>query len=131
MKLLERAVERIDASLEFEMTIIIMSLDMYVCLYSIPRGSSLLLVYNGSMCLGYWEFSHMHIVSLSIGIKVREVRQQLKDIMDQRKMPVISCGNDWDVVRKCICSAYFHQAAKLKVRLICNSYHIHINFQGT
>lgn len=34
--------------------------------------------------------------------------------MDQRKMPVISCGNDWDVVRKCICSAYFHQAAKLK-----------------
>ena len=35
--------------------------------------------------------------------------------MDQRKMPVISCGNDWDIVRKCICSAYFHQAAKLKV----------------
>ena len=53
---------------------------------------------------------------ISIDVKVREVRQQLKDIMDQKKMPVISCGNDWDIVRKCICSAYFHQAAKLKVR---------------
>lgn len=31
-------------------------------------------------------------------------------------MPLISCGNDWDVVRKCICSAYFHQAARLKVK---------------
>ena len=57
------------------------------------------------------------VISPSVGWQVREVRQQLKDIMDQRKMPVISCGNDWDVVRKCICSAYFHQAAKLKVSL--------------
>lgn len=68
--------------------------------------------------------------------KVREVRQQLKDIMDQLKLPIISSGQDWDVIRKCICSgnnkcfkclfyklilivvdfflAYFHQAARLK-----------------
>ncbi|VDI57230.1 Hypothetical predicted protein [Mytilus galloprovincialis] len=46
--------------------------------------------------------------------KVREVRQQLKEIMDSQKMPLISCGNEWDVVRKTICSAYFHQAARLK-----------------
>ena len=48
--------------------------------------------------------------------KVREVRQQLKDIMDAQKLPLVSCGTDWDIVRKCICSAYFHQAARLKVR---------------
>ena len=30
-------------------------------------------------------------------------------------MPIKSCGNDWDVLRKCICSSYFHQAARLKV----------------
>lgn len=47
--------------------------------------------------------------------KVREVRQQLKDIMDQQKLAVVSCGTEWDVVRKCICSAFFHQAARLKV----------------
>ena len=48
-------------------------------------------------------------------LQVREVRQQLKEIMDQQKMELVSCGNEWDVVRKCICSAYFHQAARLKV----------------
>lgn len=45
--------------------------------------------------------------------KVREVRQQLKDILDQQKMELISTGNEWDVVRKCICSAYFHQVRNL------------------
>ena len=47
--------------------------------------------------------------------QVREVRQQLKDIMDQQNLALVSCGTEWDVVRKCICSAYFHQAARLKV----------------
>lgn len=47
--------------------------------------------------------------------KVREVRQQLKEIMDSQKMELVSCGMEWDIVRKCICSSYFHQAARLKV----------------
>lgn len=46
--------------------------------------------------------------------KVREVRQQLKDIVVQQKIPIISCGTNWDIIRKCICSAYFAQAARLK-----------------
>jgi pre-mRNA-splicing factor ATP-dependent RNA helicase DHX38/PRP16 len=46
--------------------------------------------------------------------KVREVRQQLKEIMESQKLPLYSCGTEWDCVRKCICSAYFHQAARLK-----------------
>ncbi|KAK1918407.1 Pre-mRNA-splicing factor ATP-dependent RNA helicase PRP16 [Pyrenophora teres f. teres] len=29
-------------------------------------------------------------------------------------MPLVSCGTDWDVIRKCICSGYYHQAAKVK-----------------
>lgn len=33
----------------------------------------------------------------------------------QQRMSLASCGTDWDIVRKCICAAYFHQAAKLKV----------------
>jgi len=36
--------------------------------------------------------------------KVREVRQQLKDIMVQQKIEIVSCGTDWDIIRKCICS---------------------------
>ena len=46
--------------------------------------------------------------------KVREVHSQLLEIMEKQKLEVTSCGNKWDIVRKCICSAYFHQAARLK-----------------
>ncbi|XP_030621823.1 pre-mRNA-splicing factor ATP-dependent RNA helicase PRP16 [Chanos chanos] len=55
-----------------------------------------------------------HFIHTKAMRKVREVRAQLKDIMVQQRMNLISCGSDWDVIRKCICAAYFHQAAKLK-----------------
>lgn len=29
-------------------------------------------------------------------------------------MELVSCGTNWDVVRKAICSAYFHNAARFK-----------------
>jgi pre-mRNA-splicing factor ATP-dependent RNA helicase DHX38/PRP16 len=38
----------------------------------------------------------MHVKALR---KVREVRQQLREIMDQQKLTLISCGTDWDIVR--------------------------------
>ena len=46
--------------------------------------------------------------------KVREVRAQLKEIMENQKMELVSSGTDWDVIRKCICAAFFHQAARLR-----------------
>jgi pre-mRNA-splicing factor ATP-dependent RNA helicase DHX38/PRP16 len=59
-----------------------------------------------------WCEEHfLHIKSLR---KVREIREQLVDIMKSQKVPLVSCGTSWDRVRKCICSAYFHQAARLK-----------------
>ncbi|XP_031561491.1 pre-mRNA-splicing factor ATP-dependent RNA helicase PRP16-like [Actinia tenebrosa] len=60
------------------------------------------------------QWSNEHFIHVKAMRKVREVRGQLKEIMLQHKIPLKSCGNDWDVIRKCICSAYFHQAAKLK-----------------
>lgn len=53
--------------------------------------------------------------------KVREVRAQIADIMETQKIKEISSGTDWDIVRKCICSAYFYNAAryKLKISLLC------------
>jgi hypothetical protein len=55
--------------------------------------------------------------------KVREVRQQLKDILVQQKIEVVSCGTEWDIVRKCICSGMpvlltSEQKMKLVLRLI-------------
>lgn len=55
-----------------------------------------------------------HFVHAKAMRKVREVRSQLLDIMKQQKVSHTSCGTDWDVVRKTICSAYFHHAAKFK-----------------
>ncbi|KAG5368435.1 Pre-mRNA-splicing factor ATP-dependent RNA helicase prp16 [Yarrowia sp. C11] len=45
--------------------------------------------------------------------KAHEVREQLEQIMSSNKMPVESCGTDWDLLRKCICAGYFHQAARV------------------
>ncbi|KAJ5758014.1 uncharacterized protein N7511_006708 [Penicillium nucicola] len=46
--------------------------------------------------------------------RAKEVRDQLHDIMTAQKMPLISCGTDWDTIRKCICSGFYHQAARVK-----------------
>jgi pre-mRNA-splicing factor ATP-dependent RNA helicase DHX38/PRP16 len=45
---------------------------------------------------------------------VREIRGQLLDIMKSQRVSNQSCGTAWDVIRKAICSAYFHNAARLK-----------------
>ncbi|CAN4077018.1 unnamed protein product [Withania somnifera] len=46
--------------------------------------------------------------------KAREVRSQLLDILKTLKIPLTFCGPDWNIVRKAICSAYFHNTARLK-----------------
>ncbi|PMD39800.1 P-loop containing nucleoside triphosphate hydrolase protein [Hyaloscypha variabilis F] len=46
--------------------------------------------------------------------RAKEIREQLLDIMKMQRMFMISCGTDWDTIRKCICSGYYHQAAKVK-----------------
>ena len=55
-----------------------------------------------------------HFIHSKAMRKAQEVRSQLMDIMKAESMEIVSCGTDWDVVRKCICSAYFHQAARVK-----------------
>lgn len=63
-------------------------------------------------CRTDWCDRHfLHAKSLR---KAKEVRAQLADIMTQQKIGLVSCGHEWDVVRKAICSAYFQNAAKFK-----------------
>lgn len=47
-------------------------------------------------------------------MRVRSVRNQLLELMKQQKVAHVSCGSNWDIVRKCICSAYFFNAARIK-----------------
>lgn len=63
--------------------------------------------YRGDWCNDHF----LHVKGLR---KAREVRSQLLDILKQQKIPLTSSGTDWDVVRKAICSSYFHNAARLK-----------------
>lgn len=47
--------------------------------------------------------------------RAKEIREQIHAILAlQKDMRLVSCGTDWDVVRMCICSGYYHQAAKVK-----------------
>ncbi|CAA7388058.1 unnamed protein product [Spirodela intermedia] len=63
--------------------------------------------YRGDWCNDHF----LHVKGLR---KAREVRSQLLDILKTLQIPLVSCGMDWDVVRKAVCSAYFHNAARLK-----------------
>jgi pre-mRNA-splicing factor ATP-dependent RNA helicase DHX38/PRP16 len=60
-----------------------------------------------------WAKKHyLHNISL---MKAAEVRRQLEDIAREAGMTISSVGPEkWDIVRRCICSAYFHHAAHLK-----------------
>lgn len=55
-----------------------------------------------------------HFLHAKLLRKAREVRAQLEDILRSQKLPIVSCGTDWDIVRKCITSGYFHHAARVK-----------------
>eukprot|EP00298_Acanthocystis_sp_HF-20_P016089 c21372_g1_i3.p1 GENE.c21372_g1_i3~~c21372_g1_i3.p1 ORF type:complete len:638 (-),score=290.30 c21372_g1_i3:67-1866(-) len=55
-----------------------------------------------------------HFIQAKAMKKVREIRAQLVDIVSSNDMKLNSCGQDWDIVRKAICSGYFHNSARLK-----------------
>ncbi|CAL0322117.1 unnamed protein product [Lupinus luteus] len=63
--------------------------------------------YRGDWCNDHY----LHVKGLR---KAREVRSQLLDILKTLKIPLTSCFPDTDIVRKAICSAYFHNSARLK-----------------
>eukprot|EP01132_Coremiostelium_polycephalum_P007520 gene7520-9243_t len=63
--------------------------------------------YSSSWCAEHY----IHVKAMR---KVREVRGQLLEIMEQQGMKVESSGTDWDIVRKAITSSYFHHSAKIK-----------------
>ncbi|KAK8866543.1 hypothetical protein M9Y10_009507 [Tritrichomonas musculus] len=59
-----------------------------------------------------WARKHfIHNISL---VKANEIRRQLVDIAREAGLSHSSSGDDWTIVRKAICSAYFHQTARLK-----------------
>lgn len=63
-------------------------------------------------CSDIWCAKHfLHARALR---RAKEVREQLAYILRDSRHNVRSCGTDWDVVRQCICSGYFSQAARVR-----------------
>jgi pre-mRNA-splicing factor ATP-dependent RNA helicase DHX38/PRP16 len=85
--------------------------------FFVPESDHLTLlhVYSQWKVNGYsdgWCIRHfLHPKALR---RAKEIRNQLQDIMKMQKMDFTTCGTDWDIIRKCICSGYYHQAAKVK-----------------
>ena len=76
---------------------------------------TLLHVYSQWKNNGYKDsWCNQHFLHGKLLRKAREVRAQLSDIMSSQRLNLRSCGTDWDVIRKCIASGYFHQAARVK-----------------
>jgi pre-mRNA-splicing factor ATP-dependent RNA helicase DHX38/PRP16 len=85
--------------------------------FFVPESDHLTLlhVYQQWKTNGYRaDWCNQHFLQHKGLKKAKEVRTQLLDIMQQHKVPIVSAGTDWDIVRKAICSAYFHNAAKFK-----------------
>ena len=59
------------------------------------------------------EWCKKHFLHVKALKKVREVQSQLHDILKQLSVPLVS-SNDFDLLRRCIASAFFHQSAHLK-----------------
>lgn len=66
-----------------------------------------------NQCSSVWCTRHyVHAKAMK---KVAEVRLQLCDILKELRIPEVSCGlSEWDSVRRCIASAYFHHTAQFK-----------------
>lgn len=77
---------------------------------------TMLHVYQQWQANGYSaDWCNDHFLQHKILKKAREVREQLVDLCAQQRLnPNLSSGFDTDIVRKCICACYFHQAARIK-----------------
>ena len=85
--------------------------------FFVPESDHLTLlnVYQQWKNNGYrTDWCNRHFIQSKGLKKGREVRAQLLDIMKQQKIALHAAGSDWDLCRRALCSAYFHQAARLK-----------------
>lgn len=85
--------------------------------FCVPESDFLtfLHVYGQWKAKGYSDhWCSQHFLNWRSLRKAKEIREQLADIMKAQRLPLISCGSDWDLVLKTMCSAYYPQAAKRK-----------------
>lgn len=80
-----------------------------------PEGDhlTLLTVYNAwkqSKFSSAW--CHENFIQARTMKRAQDIRKQLLGIMDRYRQPIVSCGKNYDKVRKAICGGYFRHAAR-------------------
>jgi pre-mRNA-splicing factor ATP-dependent RNA helicase DHX38/PRP16 len=83
--------------------------------FNIPESDHLTLlnVYNQWELKRYNElWCKQNFINSRSLKKARDIKEQLEEIMKQSGLKVESTGYEWDVIRQCITSGYFHHAAK-------------------
>lgn len=59
------------------------------------------------------KWCHTHRLNFKALSRALSIRTQLKKYLQRFEIPIISCGEDGDKIRRCLCSGYFRNAAKL------------------
>ncbi|CDO91873.1 unnamed protein product [Kluyveromyces dobzhanskii CBS 2104] len=59
------------------------------------------------------HWCNSHFIQFRSLQRAREIRQQLLYVIKRQNLPMESSGADWAPIRKCLCTGYTHQAAKL------------------
>jgi len=80
-----------------------------------PEGDhlTLLAVYDGWKNAKFSNpWCHENYIQSRAMRRAQDVRKQLLGIMDRYKHDIVSCGTNYDRVRRAICSGYFRHAAK-------------------
>ncbi|EPY49538.1 ATP-dependent RNA helicase Prp16 [Schizosaccharomyces cryophilus OY26] len=85
--------------------------------FNVPESDHLTLLnvflqWRRNGCSDSW--CNKHFLHGRILRRARDVRQQLVEIMANQKISIKSTGSEWDIIRKVLCSSYFHQAATAK-----------------
>eukprot|EP01053_Blabericola_migrator_P013452 Blabericola_migrator_1__13451@NODE_969_length_5870_cov_76_745476_g671_i0_p1_GENE_NODE_969_length_5870_cov_76_745476_g671_i0NODE_969_length_5870_cov_76_745476_g671_i0_p1_ORF_typecomplete_len1023_score164_89HA2/PF04408_23/3e29Flavi_DEAD/PF07652_14/0_22Flavi_DEAD/PF07652_14/2_7e21OB_NTP_bind/PF07717_16/5_1e03OB_NTP_bind/PF07717_16/1_7e21DEAD/PF00270_29/1_4e12DEAD/PF00270_29/1e03Helicase_C/PF00271_31/3_5e09AAA_22/PF13401_6/5_5e09AAA_19/PF13245_6/6_6e09AAA_25/PF13481_6/0_0016T2SSE/PF00437_20/0_0022DU len=84
--------------------------------FAVPESDHLTMLniytqWIANKCSPSWSTKHfIHQKSLA---RVRSVREQLTEITKGQNI-ILTTSQDWDCVRKAVCSGYFHHTAKLK-----------------
>ncbi|OVA19446.1 Helicase-associated domain [Macleaya cordata] len=85
--------------------------------FIVPESDHLTLlnIYNQWKAKQYrGDWCNEHFLLVKELRKAREVRSQLLDILRTLNITLSSCGANWDIVRKAVCSSYIQNAARLK-----------------
>ena len=80
-----------------------------------PEGDhlTLLTVYNAWKASKFSSaWCHENYIQARTMRRAQDIRKQMVGIMDRYRQDIVSCGKNYNVVRKAICGGYFRHAAK-------------------